>query len=65
MPGESAALIAAVAFTGFLLFFTVYTWPKLGAAALVLGMFVLWRPASAIFHRVCSLNMPDFTGYLR
>ena len=45
-PRESAALIAATAFTGFLLFFTVYTWPKLGAAALVLGMFVLWTPES-------------------
>ena len=43
-PRESAAMVAAVAFTGFGLFYTVYTWPKLGAAALVLGAFVLWQP---------------------
>lgn len=43
---EAAALIAAVAFTGFQMFYTIYTWPKLGAAALVLGAFVLWRPES-------------------
>ncbi|HTT57044.1 MAG TPA: hypothetical protein VMF63_08045 [Opitutaceae bacterium] len=41
---QSGAMIAAAAFTGFLLFYTIYTWPKLGAAALMLGAFVLWRP---------------------
>lgn len=41
----AAAMTAAVTFTGFQLFYTIYTWPKLGAAALVLGAFVLWQPA--------------------
>jgi hypothetical protein len=45
-PRAAAAMVAAMACTGFQLFNTVYTWPKLGAAALVLGMFVLWRPES-------------------
>lgn len=40
----AAAMVAATAFTGLHLFFTVYTWPKLGAAALVLGAFVLSNP---------------------
>lgn len=43
-PGMAAAAIAAAAFTGFSLFYTIYTWPKLGAAALMLGAFVLWQP---------------------
>jgi hypothetical protein len=43
-PRVAAAMVAAAAFTGFHLFYTVYTWPKLGAAALMLGAFVLWEP---------------------
>jgi hypothetical protein len=35
-------VIAAVSFTGFFLIFTVFTWPKLGAASLVLAAFVIW-----------------------
>ena len=40
----TASMIAAMAFTGFQLFYTIYTWPKLGAAALVLGAFIVWQP---------------------
>jgi len=41
-PRQAAAVIAAMSFTGFFLLFTVFTWPKLGAAALLLASFVGW-----------------------
>lgn len=43
---QADASVAAVAFTGFALFHSVYTWPKLGAAALMCGAFLLWLPES-------------------
>ncbi len=37
-----ATIIAMVAASGFLFFQSVYVWPKLGGAALVLGAYVCW-----------------------
>ncbi len=36
------AVVAAVAFTGFALFHSIFAWPKLSGAGLVVGAFVLW-----------------------
>ncbi len=41
-PAQSAAIIAAMSFTGFFLLFTIFTWPKMGAASLLLAAFVVW-----------------------
>jgi hypothetical protein len=46
-PRQAAAVIAAMSFTGFFLIFTVFTWPKLGAASLLLAAFVVWSSPSA------------------
>jgi len=35
-----------MSFTGIILLYTVYTWPKLGAAALASGRFLLWWQGS-------------------
>lgn len=46
---RATAVVAALAFTGFLLFNSVYVWPKLAAAAFVVIAFVEWflRPATS------------------
>lgn len=40
---ESLGLVAAIAFSGVLLEFSVFVWPKLAAAALVLAAYLLFR----------------------
>jgi hypothetical protein len=39
-PRQAAAVIAALSFTGVFLLYTVFTWPKFGAASLLLAAFV-------------------------
>jgi hypothetical protein len=39
---QALAVVAGIAFTGVMLVFTVFVWPKLAAAALVLGAVLLW-----------------------
>src|SRR6185312_2797965 len=40
-PAQAAAVVAALAFSGYFLVFTTFTWPKLAAGALVLTGFLL------------------------
>ena len=39
---QALAVVAAISFTGVMLIFSVFVWPKLGAAALSLGAVLLW-----------------------
>lgn len=44
--GHACACVTALAFSGLLLLFSVYVWPKLGAASLVLGAWLFWQNGS-------------------
>jgi hypothetical protein len=44
---RAAAATALLAGTGFFLLNTVYTWPKLGAAAFMVGAFAFWQRTAA------------------
>lgn len=41
-PGVATVIVSSLLPTGFLFLNTAFVWPKLGAAALVLGAFALW-----------------------
>ena len=42
---QALAVVAAISFTGVMLLFSVFVWPKLAAAALVLGAVLIWLRA--------------------
>lgn len=44
------ALVAAVALNGVMLQYTIYVWPKLGAAALTVAAFLCWREGRTAAH---------------
>lgn len=46
-PRQAVASVAALAFTGVLLEFSVFVWPKLGSASLMIGAFLLFAEPSA------------------
>lgn len=48
-PRRALAVVASLAFTGFLLFNSIYVWPKLAAAAFAVVAFVEWflRPVTS------------------
>lgn len=61
---ESAAIVAAVCFTGVLLTNSVFTWPKLGGAALVLGAFLLCLNAGGNPVRFAAAGVGAALGWL-
>ena len=44
-PRQAVGIVAATAFTGVLLEYSVFVWPKLAAAALVVAAYLLWFDA--------------------
>lgn len=54
----AAALVVAVAFNGVMLQYTVFVWPKLGAAALMVAAWLCWcearRPAHIAAGGICA-----------